>query len=148
MVSAVVFTYCSIYGGYCRQREIRYRYVAKWQKLAFIDRTSDRKVIDDRPSCNLHDHGQIIRDIYPNNYIHYVYWQYFGMNWFKSHNVGWKQFGVISKLSVAWHLFDFLEGNIHSIPHFGKHVIVRFIINEDYNIFFVCLGESNINICI
>ena len=31
-------------------REIRYRYVAKWQKRAFINKTSDRKVIDDRPS--------------------------------------------------------------------------------------------------
>ena len=49
-VSAVVFTYRSIYGGYCRQREIRYRYVAKWQKRAFIEKTSDRKVIDDRPT--------------------------------------------------------------------------------------------------
>ena len=54
-VSAVVFTYCSIYGGYCRQREIRYQYVAKWQKRAFIDKTSNRKVIDDRPTRKSHN---------------------------------------------------------------------------------------------
>ena len=76
MVSAVVFTYCSIYGGPLSTKRDTctctfYRYVAKWQKHAFIDKTSDRKVIDDRPNVftpsviglDLYRYGQLSRAV-------------------------------------------------------------------------------------